>query len=326
MPMEMEFLHSTSDEPHGDRTRAIIAQHPEIRELFGRNPYTIFCILGLFAAQLTVSALLRDASIWWIVGVAYLFGAVATHGLAVMIHEADHNLLFRRKKWNSVAAIIANLPLLVPSAVSFQRYHLKHHAYQGIHDLDADLPSRWETVLVGNGTIRKAIWLFFFPVVLALRPAHLKGIPPFCRWTVGNIIVAFAFDAAVWIWLGPNAFMYLFLSMWFALGLHPMGARWIQEHFVFNPPQETYSYYGVMNYFVFNIGYHNEHHDFPSVPWNKIRRVRQIAPEWYDTLTYHKSWTKLMLRFIFDRRISLFSRVDRPASIARTAQPQRQPA
>ena len=124
------------------------------------------------------------------------------------------------------------------------------------------------------------------------------------------------FDVLVFVWLGPQAFLYLFFSMWFSLGLHPVGARWIQEHYVFAPPQETYSYYGIMNVPAFNIGYHNEHHDFPSIAWNRIQRVRAIAPEWYNTLTYHTSWTKLLLRFILDRNISLYSRVDRPAETA----------
>ena len=57
-----------------------------------------------------------------------------------------------------------------------------------------------------------------------------------------------------------------------------------------------------------NIGYHNEHHDFPSIPWNRLPAVKRAAPEAYDTLHYHPSWTRLLLQFIFDPRLSLRTR------------------
>jgi sphingolipid 4-desaturase/C4-monooxygenase len=66
-----------------------------------------------------------------------------------------------------------------------------------------------------------------------------------------------------------------------------------------------------LNTISFNVGYHNEHHDFPSVPWNKLPQIRKTAPGFYNTLSYHTSWTKLFFRFLFDKEISLFSRVIR---------------
>ena len=100
------------------------------------------------------------------------------------------------------------------------------------------------------------------------------------------------------------------LSLFFAIGLHPLGARWIQRHYLTAAgEQETFSYYGLLNILAFNVGYHNEHHDFPSVPWNKLPRIRAIAPEMYDNLQYHTSWTKLLFKFLFDGKISLFSRM-----------------
>ena len=60
-----------------------------------------------------------------------------------------------------------------------------------------------------------------------------------------------------------------------------------------------------------NIGYHNEHHDFPFVPWNRLPRLKAIVPEVYDVLPSHRSWFKLWLRFLTDPRLSLFSRVAR---------------
>jgi sphingolipid delta-4 desaturase len=59
------------------------------------------------------------------------------------------------------------------------------------------------------------------------------------------------------------------------------------------------------------MGYHNEHHDLPSIPWNNLPKLRAMAPEFYQDLKYHSSWSRLLLQFVFDRRFSLYSRVER---------------
>ena len=61
----------------------------------------------------------------------------------------------------------------------------------------------------------------------------------------------------------------------------------------------------------FNVGYHNEHHDFPSVPWTRLPQIRAIAPEYYVELKSYVSWTRLLFQFLFDRELSLFSRMVR---------------
>jgi len=68
--------------------------------------------------------------------------------------------------------------------------------------------------------------------------------------------------------------------------------------FTLDPDQETGSYYGSLNRLALNVGYHNEHHDFPSVPWNRLPRIRALAPEVYASLASHTSWTRLLWRFL----------------------------
>ena len=210
-----------------------------------------------------------------------------------------------------LAGIAANLPQFFPSAISFKRYHLKHHSYQGVHELDADLPGYWEAKLINNYSIGKAIWLMLFPFFQILRAVRLKEIAIVDWWIALNCVTQIAFNAALWFVLGPKAFVYMLLSLFFSIGLHPLGARWIQEHYLTSGTQETHSYYGGLNKLALNVGYHNEHHDFPSVPWNKLPQLKNTAPEAYETLRAHNSWTLLLLRFLFDREISLFSRMVR---------------
>jgi sphingolipid delta-4 desaturase len=243
--------------------------------------------------------------------VAYLVGAVIDHGLFVLIHECAHNLLFRKSAYNTLAGILANVPSLIPSSVSFKRYHLKHHSFQGVYELDADIPSVWEARLIGNSPLGKAMWLLLFPVFQILRPLRIREFSFLDRWVLLNWAVVFGVDAILWLTLGPAAVVYLLMSTFFSVGLHPVGARWIQRHYLVDEEQETYSYYGRMNALAFNVGYHNEHHDFPSVPWNRLPRVKATAGEYYEELKSHTSWGRLLLQFIFDPKLSLFSRTVR---------------
>jgi sphingolipid 4-desaturase/C4-monooxygenase len=145
-----------------------------------------------------------------------------------------------------------------------------------------------------------------------LRPARLREIKPIDRWVVINFAAQIAFNVGIWVLLGPGALWYLVASFFMSIGFHPLGARWVQEHYVFFPGQSTSSYYGPANHLALNIGYHNEHHDFPSVPWNRLPELRKAAPEAYDSLRSHRSYTRVLLQFLFDPEISLFSREVRP--------------
>lgn len=312
MAIRNDFIYSEKREPHRIRTKQILQQHPDMRGLIGKNPGTIFIILGLVALQVLMAWLLSNQSWWLVVGAAYLLGAFVDHALFVMIHECAHHLLFKNRSANRWAGMIANLPQLFPSSISFERYHIKHHSFQGIHELDADLPNKWEARLINNYFIGKIIWLLFYPLFQVFRISRLKEIKPFDKWVAANFSLQAVFIVAICTLFGVKGIIFLLLSFFFSVGLHPLGARWIQEHYLTNnDEQETYSYYGVLNNVAFNVGYHNEHHDFPSVPWNKLPEIRKKAPDFYNTLSYHTSWTKLFFRFLFDREISLFSRIVR---------------
>ena len=306
-----DFLFKDNTEPHRLRTREMIKKYPDIKKLIGKNPSTIFIIIACVLIQVGVAYLLRNQPWWSAILVAFCFGAFVGHTLFVCIHEVSHNLLFKSKDANTIAGLIANLPSFFPTSVSFQRYHLRHHTFQGVHELDADLPGYKEARFFGNSALGKATWLFLFPLIQVVRTFRLKEITPIDKWVIINILSQIIFTAAIWYFFGPVSILYMFFSFLFSVGLHPLGGRWIQEHYLKDSEQETYSYYGPLNTIQFNIGYHNEHHDFPSIPWNKLPTLKKMAPDYYDNLESHKSWTAVMLRFIFDPNITLFSRITR---------------
>jgi sphingolipid delta-4 desaturase len=312
MAYQLDFKHVEGPEPHRARTRQILNAHPEVRELIGRNPMTFVWILGCVGFQIGMAFLLREQSWWWVVAAAWFIGAFPSHTLFVCIHEAAHNLIFKTRIGNVFAAIVANLPSILPSAVTFRNHHLKHHAFQGIHELDADIPDYWEARLLRNYFIGKVVWLLLFPVFQIIRTFRCMEIAVIDRDVVLNIICQFAFDALFIYFFGWHALGYLALSFWFSIGFHPLGARWVQEHYlVLDQNQETYSYYGPLNGINMNVGYHNEHHDLPSIPWNNLPKLKAAAPEFYDNLLAHTSYFKLFFTFLFSQEVGMFSRIVR---------------
>ena len=312
--MRAAFYHSGTEHPHLGRARALLKTHPEIRQLMVRNPWTALLALSIVVFQTGIAFAMGRLGIhyWWLsLIIAYFVGAFANHANYVIIHDATHNLIFRRKSWNIFVAILADLPNLAPGAMGFRVYHLKHHSHQGDYEHDADLANYWEARLVGNVWYRKALWLMLFPFFQLTRPPRLKAITMRDRWFVLNLVCAAAYDVVVVYFCGWAGFLYLAFSFFFSIGLHPVGARWIQEHYTNDPDQETYSYYGPINRVCLNMGYHNEHHDLPSIPWHNLPKLKAMAPEFYDNLKFHSSWTRLLFQFIFDKRYTLFSRIER---------------
>ena len=312
--MQAAFYQSESDQPHPGRARTIIKAHPEVRQLMVRNPWTALIAVSIVVLQTGIAYAMGafGFNYWWLsLLIAFCVGAFANHANYVIIHDATHNLIFRNQSWNKMVAVIADLPNLAPGAMGFRVYHLKHHSHQGDYEYDADLANHWEARLVGNKWYRKAVWLMLFPFFQVTRPPRLKAIKMWDRWFSINLACAVAYDVAIVYFCGWAGFLYLVFAFFFSIGLHPVGARWIQEHYTYDFDQETFSYYGPINRLALNMGYHNEHHDLPSIPWNNLPKLRAIAPEFYDNLKYHSSWSRLLLQFVFDKRYSLYSRVER---------------
>jgi sphingolipid delta-4 desaturase len=261
-----------------------------------------------------VAYLLRDAHWLSVLVFAYVFGAFVSHALYVLIHECTHDLASKRATVNKILGLICDLALFFPSAMAFRKYHLMHHKHLGHQELDPDIVSRTEADLIGNSSWRKAVWIFLLSISQALRPYKVQSVGFWDSWIASNLVVVALVDAAVLYGFGAKALAYLALSTLFALGLHPLGGRWVQEHYVTAVGQETYSYYGILNRLCFNMGYHNEHHDFCNIPWIHLPKVTKAAPEYYQSLKSYRSWTAVLLNFIFNPKMSAYSRIVRADS------------
>lgn len=254
---------------------------------------------------------IKDLSYPMLFFLAYCFGGVINHSLMLAIHEIAHNLAFGhgRPKANRLFGYFANLPIGIPVSVSFKKYHLIHHRYQGDEKLDTDLPTLLEAKLFCT-TFGKFCWLCLQPFFYAFRPLIVYPMSPTLMEYI-NFIIQFTFDGLIWYFLGGKVLVYLLSGSAMAMGLHPVAGHFISEHYMYRKGFETYSYYGPLNWITFNVGYHNEHHDFPAVPGSRLPEVKRIASEFYDNLPQHNSWVSVLYDFVMDPDIGPYARIKR---------------
>lgn len=274
---------------HNERRRKLFAAHPGVRSLAGPNPWSALIIVALAGLQLTLSVSLRERP-WWLVALlAYGVGAFIAHALGVLIHDATHDLVFRSPRANRWVAMLANVPLVFPAAMDFRAKHLRHHAHIGEPDgADTQAPKSWEFRFA---TTRPR-------TLLAYSIAPVWVWPELSRWMLYNVVVQVAFLVPWYLAFGAKALFFLGASGVFAFAPHPVGVRRYGEHLTLASGQPTTSYYGKLNWLSFDVGFHVEHHDLPSVPWNRLRVLHDTAPELYRSLAFIPSWTALMWRLL----------------------------
>ena len=299
----------TIPQPHFNRRDLILKKHPEIKNLYGYDSSQQFMVYICIFFQFLISYLLYrfDISYSSIFILSWVIGGFLHHCLAMAMHECSHDLIMKTKNGNLAFAILCNFPVIMPSAISFIRGHSTHHFNMGIYEIDNDLPTKWEIEFIKNSKFRKFLWLtFYFLFATCLRgflktPTTLEVI---------NITIQMIVNILIHHFLGWKAIFYLMMSTLWTMSLHPTAGHYIHEHYSWTDDnQETYSYYGSLNFLSFNVGYHNEHHDFPKVPGSKLPQLHEIGKEYYKKLESHDSWTYIMLRFIFDDSLSHDSRV-----------------
>ncbi|KAL9126293.1 MAG: hypothetical protein Q9217_004642 [Psora testacea] len=331
-----DFFWSYTEQPHKTRRQAIIKAHPEVltqlppclelkvTKLCGPEPLTKYVVLVVFSIQLIIAIALRNTPIMSLTFLlaAYTIGATANQNLFLAIHEISHNLAFKSPSANRLVAVFANLPIGLPYSAAFRPYHLTHHKSLGVEGLDTDLPTALEAFFL-DSVLGKAFFCTFQILFYAVRPMMIYRLP-LTQIHLFNIFAQVLFNYLLVRYAGANALAYLIMSSFLAGSLHPCAGHFIAEHYVFEqqpygarepanlvPVPETFSYYGTLNILTYNVGFHNEHHDFPAIPWTRLPVLHEMAKEYYTSLPHHESWTWVIWQFIWDKEVGLWCRVKR---------------
>lgn len=306
-----DFEWTYTEEPHASRRKMILEKYPQIKKLFGVDPNFKYVAGAMVLAQLVMIFVMKGQSWPITILAAYCIGGVINHSLMLACHEIAHNQAFgcARPLANRMFGYFCNLPIGLPMSISFKIYHLEHHRYQGDEVIDTDLPTLIEAKLF-NTTFGKFIWVCLQPFFYIFRPLIMNPKPP-TKPEFINLLIQLAFNTFVVYFCGWRVMWYLVIGSILAMGLHPVAGHFVSEHYMFAKGFETYSYYGPLNWITFNVGYHNEHHDFPSVPGSRLPEVKRIAAEFYDDLPQHNSWSKVLYDFIMDPEVGPYNRIKR---------------
>lgn len=305
-------------EVHTQRRLAILAEHPEIVDLYGYDTRTQYYAYFLIASMLYLAWLCRN-SYPLAIFLSFCVGPYLNSGVLAFMHEATHFLVFRKPAYNRILSVFTNMVMCFPVSEIFKQHHGAHHQHLGTEMGDVDVPFDFEVKLVGNSSVRKLLWLLLTMLILPAR-SLLKLPVAVNKYLILNWVVCLGFTAAAFCYSGPT-FLFLIWSSFNSQSLHPANVRQLQEHYyngeesmrVSGNPESsighpgTYSYYGFGNLLTLNVGYHVEHHDFNRIPWTKLPELRRIAGEkWYPNSNAHQGrGIREMWNFVFNPRLTL---------------------
>uniref|UniRef100_A0A6B2LB37 Fatty acid desaturase domain-containing protein n=1 Tax=Arcella intermedia TaxID=1963864 RepID=A0A6B2LB37_9EUKA len=285
----------------------MLEKYPQIKMLYGPDSVSWMKVALCFVLQIAACYFVRDMGVVGFLVLAWAWGGTINHSLMLAIHELSHDLMFHESWKNLWFGIFTSLPLSLPISIGFKKYHRIHHSKQGWAGVDPDLPTFWEGRTFQSVPM-KILFMFFQPFFYVGRPIVVFPMPmqteEYYAWAV-----QIAFDITILHFFGGKALLYLLIGTLLGCGLHPLAAHFVGEHYAWDPRYETYSYYGPLNLLVYNVGWHNEHHDFPQIPGSRLPELHKIAPEFYKDIGVHSSWPMVIWRFITDPTITPFSRV-----------------
>ncbi len=289
--------------PH-NTSRSIPERLPasKIKELSGLDP--VKALAATAEEWASIAAAIALCWYFWhpvLYAVAAIFIGSRQHALLILGHDASH-YRYLPTRWQN--ELFANLFLMWPTFASvegFRKFHGTHHQYTNLpadgnrhiwhtHDAAGELAPDWKFPKTRIG----------LALVLLRRAAFLTGIFWIVRGLVGSTLVPspgwmraarFAFYASA---AGASTFLgawYAFLLYWIVpyctWHIAAQYMRIICEHSAVESDEEEYSITRstvptrLESIFILprNVGYHIEHHWYPSVPWYRLPELHQALME-----------------------------------------------
>jgi sphingolipid delta-4 desaturase len=267
---------------------------------------TLGATVLLSLMQITMSMTISGFTLGFFVKVL-MFGAPLSHGLYMLSLEFANNLCFGNELLDRAGAVLGNFATGIPYAELVRYFDAEHRAfYNSKVYRDPDKPGRFEREYV-KGAGLKIAYLCAYPAVYLYRLLFRHSIS-FNRFLMFNIIWQSLFNMVILYSYGFMSLFYLLCSTYVGMcPLHPFAAHLLMQHNRLEKTlrkTNTYSYYGIVNPFTFNAGYHRERHREKKVPWSNLPMVKRLYGE--DRQKAHYTSTLQAIHdFVFTPSITL---------------------
>jgi fatty acid desaturase len=264
-----------------------------VRELSRIDPLrVVLAIATEWAIIVAAIALALSVSAWPVKVLAIVLIGARQHALTVIAHDASHFRLWQGRVLNDW---VGNLFLAWPMFISvqgFRHYHGAHHRFlNGEHDGNREL---WHT----HDADGRQTWEWTYPktplgLVLVLVRRVVMGTGVF--WLLRGLVGGFMFGvsaagqiARVLLWAavawgltvmdGWSAFVWYWVVPYCTWHVVAQYTRLICEHSAVRSDDPSYAqtrstipgWLGRLLVLPRNIGYHLEHHWYPSVPFYRL--------------------------------------------------------
>lgn len=274
-----------------------------IRDLQNLNYWYNLKILFFIGLWVGTGYVLITTNLYLLYPILYFLIACAMVGLPILMHESNHNLLFKSKSLNRWVGFFCGLPGMV-SVTAYRTVHLAHHANTGTEED----PDKME-----NSTPKSVPMVLFYYLFLVLGAylyifhVAITGLQIADAEKRRKIIVEYLLIAALYgfvFWYLP--FEYI-LHLWLIpllIGVQLTNVRGLAEHGLTtsnNPFTDTRCVESnfFVSFMMCNLNYHLDHHLFPGVPWYNLPKLHRLLQDEYRAAgaSVYPSYTQFLIDF-----------------------------
>jgi fatty acid desaturase len=277
-----------------------------IRSLHELSPARNWTALVFAGTWIGASWMTQESRLWPARITGIVLSGAALHALAILMHEAVHGNLFRRRTLDRWAGFFLGAPALL-SCAAYRANHLLHHR----HNRTALDPDEFTNLSRNPAVLSAAFYawpLLGMPAYLFHVPIHAlrRGTRTQRRQIALELCLLAGLYAAVVFSAVRLGRLGALLDVW----IYPMAAasllgavRGWAEHTMTLPGHpltqtRTVTSNALVSFFMCNLNYHLEHHLYPGVPWYNLPQLHRLLEEDYRRAGsfIYRSY----LRFVWD--------------------------